>query len=45
MVEYYTTTLSGSMAVTLAMQVPADRLDDLLADFDSVLNNVTGKGT
>ena len=43
MVEYYATTLKGSLAVTVAMHVPADLLDDLLPDFDAILNNVTVK--
>ena len=43
MVEYYATTLKGSTAVTVAMHVPADLLDDLQPDFDSILNNVTVK--
>ena len=41
MVEYRATTLTGSMAVTLDMHVPADLLDDLQPDFDWILNNVT----
>ncbi len=43
MVEYYTAAIKGAKSLNMSMHVPADRLDDLQPDFDSILNNVTVK--